>query len=547
MMSPSVRLRARAAAAALLLAGALLVPAGCTSVGPDYVKPDAHTTARYKEGPLDEKSRAFGWRGARPCNDCPRGPWWEVYGDPQLNALMVQVNLNNQNLMAAEAQYRAATASVRFSKSSLFPTVGVGAEASHARGSRTNTLGQHASSNGEHGAYGLPIQATYLVDLWGVVRRDIESNTASAQALYADMESLRLSYHSTLAQYYFAIRGLDAQRSVLEETVASYEYYLKLTRDRQEGGIASKSDVAEAETQLDTTRVRLIDLGVERAQYEHAVAVLIGKPPAMFSLKRTAPAPRLPTIPAGVPSDLLERRPDIAAAERRVAAANANIGVAIAAYFPSLTLGATGGPQSFKLEQLVNWESFAWSVGATLAQTLFDGGAREATRDAAKAEYQSTVALYRQTVLTAFQQVEDALSQIRILREAAAAQDKAVESSQRSLEVATDQYKAGVQGYLQVLVAQTVVLNNRLNAVLIRTRRLNATVQLIQALGGGWDTKYLPASAEVAAKPTKAQVDANASASNDALARTSPLPPPVRQPRPLPAASAASTGKGPAR
>ncbi|MEZ0299649.1 MAG: efflux transporter outer membrane subunit [Candidatus Methylacidiphilales bacterium] len=503
-----------------ILLAVLALPTGCT-VGPDYKRPDAPMTATYKEGPLDEKSRAFGWRGARPCSGVARGPWWEVYGDPQLNALMAQVNLNNQNILAYEAQFRAATASVRLSTSAFFPTLGAGASTAHSRGSRNNTLGQASSSNGEHGSYSLPLQATYLVDLWGAVRRDVESGTASAQAVYADLESLRLSIHSQLAQYYFALRGVDAQRAVLEETVASYQTYLELTKTRQEGGIASKSDVAEAETQLDTTKVRLIDLGIERAQYEHAIAVLIGRPPAAFSIRRGPSRPSLPVIPTGLPSDLLERRPDIAAAERRVAAANADIGVAMAAYYPSLTLSANGGPESFKLEKLFDWNSFAWSVGATLAQTLFDGGAREAQRDIAKAQYQNTVALYRQTVLTAFQQIEDYLSQIRILREEAAAQDKAVASSQRSLDVATEQYKAGIQGYLQVIIAQSVVLNNKLNAVAIRTRRFNATVLLIQGLGGGWDTRGLPTPAEVKAKPSKEGVEEAATASDKALYRQS--------------------------
>ena len=452
---------------------------GCV-VGPDYVKPTVITPEAYKE--------VDGWKMAQPQDDLSRGAWWEIYGDPQLNALEEQVDISNQNLVVAEATYRQARALVREARASYFPTVTVGTSVTRSR-----TPGAVPSTVTD---YSLPLDVSWELDVWGRIRRTVESNQASAQASAGDLESARLSFQAELAQDYFQLRALDAQTQLLDATVAAFEKSLELTKNRYASGVASQADVVQAETQLKTTQAQAIDVGVQRAQLEHAIALLIGKPASTFSLPTAPLATAPPDIPVGVPSALLERRPDIAAAERRVAAANAQIGVAEAAFFPTVTLSASGGFESTSLAKLLTWPMRFWSVGASISETVYDGGLRRAQTDFARAGYDASVGTYRQTVLTAFQAVEDNLAALRILAEEARAQDEAVKDAQKSVTLTTNQYKAGTVNYLNVITTQTIALTDETTAVQIRGRRMSAAVLLIQALGGGWHVADLPSAAK---------------------------------------------------
>jgi len=478
------------------VAGIMALPlllASCM-VGPDYSQPTTAVPTAYKEqGP---------WKKAQPKDDMIRGPWWEMYHDPQLNALEAQVNISNQNVLQAEAQFREAAAAVKVARAGLFPTITANPAYTASQSSQSLTKG--GSSGGKHGVnslYNLPLQATYMVDVWGAVRRSIEANSTTAQASFAALENARLSYQATLAEDYFNLRGIDAQEKLLQTTVISYQKYLELTTNRYKSGIASQGDVAQSTTQLDNAKAQLIDLGVARAQYEHAIATLIGKPASQFSLGKLPLAATPPRIPVGVPSILLERRPDIAEAERNVASANASIGVATAAYYPSITISGVAGLESIQLSQLFSGPSFFWSVGPVLAQTLFNGGATHGQVQEARANYEATVAAYRQTVLTAFQQVEDGLSGLRILADEQVVAEEAVKSSQQSLDIATNLYKAGTQGYLEVIVANATALSDQLASVRIQTNRMTTSVLLVEALGGGWDKSQMPGPAGVADVP----------------------------------------------
>ena len=463
-----------------LTAVVLLLCTGCM-VGPDYFKPSAPMTAAYKE---DQ-----GWKLARPSDTIPRGKWWEIFGDPQLNALEEQVSEANQNVKVAEARFRQARALIGFFRAGLFPTVSAGASVSSLRDS---TKTQPPSSGASTRDFLLTGDVSYELDLWGRIRRSVTSARAEAQATAADLESARLSIQAELAFDYLELRSADAQQRLLNDTVQAFKEALQLTINRFEGGAAPKSDVAQAQTQLETTQVQATDIGVQRAQLEHAIAVLIGKPPAEFSLP---PAPldlQPPDIPAGLPSELLERRPDIAAAERRVAEANEQIGIAKAAYFPTVTLNALLGFESSSIRNFGGWQSFLWAVGSSLAQTIFDGGRRRATSEAALVSYDATVASYRQATLDAFQQVEDNLAALRILEQETQQQERAVVSARESLQLFTNRYKGGVDNYLQVITAQTVALANERNQVDIMRRRMDASVLLVKALGGGWNVADLP-------------------------------------------------------
>jgi NodT family efflux transporter outer membrane factor (OMF) lipoprotein len=461
-------------------AGLLLLANACM-VGPKYQRPAAPAPVAFKEAP------PAGWKEAQP-NDALRGKWWEIYHDPRLNALEEQVAISNQNVLAAAAQFEAAKASVRVARAGQFPTV---TAAPSATGARTG-------ASGAKGLYTLPIDlVAYQVDIWGAIRRGVAANSAVAQASAAQLENARLLYQAELAADYFQIQGLDASRQLLEATVKSYEQYVQLTQDRFDGGVASKGDVALAQTQLETVRAQTVELGVERAQFEHAIAVLTGKPPSDLSIPATPNQAPPPVSTIGIPSALLERRPDVAAAERQVAFANEQIGIATAALYPSLTIGAAAGLQSSVLGDLFTWPSRFWSVGPQLAQTLFDTGRRRAQIRVTQATYDATAADYRQTVLTALQQVEDSLAQLRILAEEALITDRAVAAAQQSLEISTIQYRGGLANYLQVITAQTSALQNQRTAVDLLTRRMVASVSLIQALGGGWDASQLPSSQDV--------------------------------------------------
>jgi NodT family efflux transporter outer membrane factor (OMF) lipoprotein len=489
---------------------------GACSVGPDYVPPTAPSAVSYRE------SEAF--KPANPRDDMIRGKWWEIYHDPQLNALEEQVDISNQNVLMYEAQFREAAAAVKVARSAYYPTLtasptftlsqsstngrgGSGGKSGGTTGVVTGT-GSTVTTTGSGGGgsdiskfYELPASASYLVDIWGSVRRTVEANTDTAQASFAQLENAKLSYQSTLAEDYFELRGLDAEKELLEKTVKSYQDYLNITENQYKAGIAAQGAVASAQAQLGAAQVQLTDLGVTRAQYEDAIAVLIGKPAPNFSIAYDPLKSLPPKIPSGVPSELLQRRPDIAAAERDVASANATIGVNVAAYYPQLTLTGTAGLEAIELTQLFSGPSFFWSVGPTIAQTLFDGGKIHGQVQEAQASYDATVATYRQTVLTAFQQVEDSLAGLRILQEESGAEDTTVKAAQQSLSIALNEYQAGTEDYLFVITAQSTALSDEINAVNLRTREMTTSVQLIQALGGGWDISRLPGISGVADVP----------------------------------------------
>jgi len=469
--------------AVLALAGVMMLTGGC-AVGPNYRRPAAPTPQVFKEPPPE------GWKQAQPNAGAIRGKWWEIYNDPQLNVLEEQVSISNQNVLAAAAQYREARDAVRIARSGLFPTATTSPTVTNQRTPATPT---------NQTVYDLPFDVSYQADVWGSIRRNLTASYANAQVSAADLENARLSFQAQLAEFYFELHGLDGDADLLQRTVKAYEEYLKLTQDRFELGVASGADVAQAKTQLDTTRAQLIDLGVQRAQFDHAVAILIGKPPAELSIPAMVLKTPPPAVPIGVPSALLERRPDIAASERQMAAANEQIGIAKAAFFPSLLLSASGGFQSTSFSQWLTWPSRFWAVGPQVAETLFDAGKRHAQLDLERAAYDATVANYRQTVLTAFQQVEDNLAALRILEQEAAAEDAAVADAEESLAISTDQYKAGIATYLQVITAQTFALQDERAAVDILTRRMTASVLLIEALGGGWDASQLPTRTEILA------------------------------------------------
>ena len=475
---------------AFAVAPALLVLAACT-VGPNYVRPTADTPAAFKE--------MEGWKKAQPRDQELRGKWWEAFNDPLLNDLEGQVSVSNQNLAQAAAQFRQARALVQSARAGYLPTVSGGA--SVTRGQSSSTLGSPNQTQGSRSpstSYSLSADAVWEADLWGRVRRTVESNQAAAQASAADLEALRLSVQADLAQNYFQLRALDAQKQLFDDTIAAYQRSLTLTQNQYAAGVVAKVDVIQAQTQLRTTQAQALDIGVQRAQLEHAIALLIGKPASTYSLAVAPFTANPPVLPVGMPASLLERRPDIAAAERRMAAANAQIGAAEAAYYPSLTLSASGGFQSSSFSNWLTAPSRFWSLGPALAQTLFDGGLRRAQTDQAIAAYDANVAGYRQTVLTGFKEVEDNLAALRILEEEAAIQDEAVQNARQSVALTTNQYKAGIVSFLNVVTVQATALANERTAVDILNRRLAASVLLIKALGGGWTASDLPASDELA-------------------------------------------------
>lgn len=459
----------------------VLMLGGCT-VGPKYVRPTAEVPSNYKETPQNFKQ-------AQPSDQIAKGEWWEIYNDPQLNTLEEQIAVSNQTLKAAQSQYLEARAAVRIARSQFFPAVtgGISATQNHQSSNRTN-----ASSNTNYQDYVLPADVSYEPDLWGRVRRLVEASRSEAQASAADLANVNLSLHAELAMDYFELRGLDAEKQLLDSTVSSYEKALDLTQSRYQGGVATAVDVAQAKTQLETTRAASIDVEVSRAAFEHAIALLVGRPASTFSL---APLPLNtppPPMPPGVPSDLLQRRPDIAAAERSVEAANAQIGVAKAAYYPNVTLSATGGFESGVLGTFIQGPSGFWSLAGSAAELIFDGGQRRGVTEQVKDAYDVSVDNYRQTVLTAFQEVEDNLSALRFLQDEATTESAAVEAAQRSLDLSTTRYKGGVTNYLEVTTAQSAALSDEVTALNILIRRMSASVRLIEAIGGGWDVSQIP-------------------------------------------------------
>ena len=464
---------------------------GACTVGPKYHKPTVPTPPVYKErGPVASEQEA-GWKTAQPGDDhMTRGKWWETFNDPQLNALEEQVNISNQNLKVAEAQFRQARALVRSNRAAYYPTISTGPSITATHPSANRSI--RTVRAGTFADYVFPMDLSYEADAWGRVRQTVEESRANAQAAAADLETIRLSLQAELAVDYFEMRALDSQKQLLDSTVAAYEKALELTTNRYKSGVASGAEVAQAETQLETTQAQAIDLGVQRAEFEHAVAVLVGQPASDFSAQAAPITLRLPEIPVGLPSELLERRPDIAAAERRVAAANAQIGVAKTAYFPVLTLAGSSGFESTAISDWLSWPSRLWSVGPSLVETLFDGGRRRALSEQAQAAYEATVASYRESVLTAFQEVEDNLAAMRILADEDQKQEAAVKAAQRSLALSLNRYKGGVVSYLEVVTAQSAALANERAAVDVSRRRMAASVQLVKALGGGWEASNLP-------------------------------------------------------
>ena len=482
--SPKAPLRVLIAIAALQLTGCV--------VGPKYHAPAIQAPAAYKE--------VGDWKPAQPNDQNLGGTWWTIFQDPQLDALEQEINVGNQNLKAADAQYRQARATLRYYRADYYPTVTAGFSATRTRTSANRPPPNSIFNGITYNDFVLPFDVSYQADVWGRVRRNVESYREQAQASAADLATVNLSLHADLAVDYFQARSLDAEEQLLNSTVQQYEQALELTENRFQGGIASEVEVQQAKTILQTTRAAAIDVSVLRAQYEHAVAILIGKPPEEFSLPPlplTAPPPH---VPISVPSELLERRPDIAAAERRVASANAQIGVAKAAYYPLINLSASGGFESSIITTLVNGPSGLWSIGLSAVGTVFDVGRRRSLNDQARAAYDYQVAAYRENVLTGFQQVEDNLAAVRILENEAKVQDEAVAAAQRSLELSTTRYKGGVTSYLEVITAQNAALADEVTAVNILGRRMASTVLLIQALGGGWDRSSLPERPECCGK-----------------------------------------------
>ena len=477
-------------AGAALLIAALLLFSACTP-GPKYAKPAVPTPPAYKELAPSAAGPQSEWKASQPQDQVIRGKWWEIFNDPQLNLLEERVDVSNQNLKIAEAQFRQARDLIRINRSGLYPTVSAG----------PNITGEQLSKNAPNsgpqyghvqGDFVLPFDLSYEVDAWGRIRRTIEASMANAQASAADLETARLSIHAELAADYFSLRGLDALKQLLDSTVIAYQKALDFNTNRYNGGLAAKVEVAQAETQLETTQAQDIDVGVQRAQFEHAIATLLGQSASTFSIPVSPLDTPPPPIPAGVPSDLLQRRPDIASSERRVAAANAQIGVAMTAYYPTLTLSAAAGLEGSSIANWFAWPSHFFAVGPTLLETLYDAGRRHAFTDQAWAAYDANVASYRQNVFTAFQEVEDNLAALRILEEESRKQSQAVHSAEVSLALSTNRYKGGLVTYLEVITAQSAALSDEQTAVNILTRRMNSSVFLIKALGGGWDVSKLP-------------------------------------------------------
>jgi len=473
----------------LSTAGALvaaLVLGGCKEVGPNYKAPAMPAPPAYSDD-----GHNGNWSSAAPADGANRGDWWAIYQDEELNGLEQRCATANQNIAAALHAYEQAHDLVRENKASLYPTVSIGGSATRNRISETKPLHTPGTPT-NYWDFLIPLTISWEPDFWGGIRRQIESSAASAQASAADLANTRLSLQGMLAVTYLQIRGIDLQAQLLRSTLDSFEQTLKLTQDRMKGGLASQSDVEQAETQLEQTRAQLINLGVQRAQSEHAIAVLVGEPAVNFHITENPMTGDPPSIPTGIPSQILQRRPDIAGAERRVASANALIGVAKAAYYPNVTLGAGGGVESDLISQVFNAGSAMWNAGPTASETIFDAGRRKAQVDYAVAQREQATALYRQQVLSAFRDVEDQLAALRVLEEEATVTGRAVASAKRSTELSTMRYKRGLATYLEVLTNQTIELNNERTAASLVTERIVASAQLQIALGGGWNSTQLP-------------------------------------------------------
>lgn len=470
---------------ALALASLL---ASCTP-GPKYAKPTVPVAPAYSEAPPDSFKEANGWTPARPADAELKGTWWELFRDEQLDVLEEQVQPANQTLRAAEANFRQARTLIAIDRSALYPTVSAGPSIASNRISGYSPTG---AQNYQYGLFSLPVSVSWDADFWGRIRHTIATAREQYQASAADLENTKLQLETELAVDYFEAHSVDAEKQLLDDTVVAYQKALQLTQNRYVGGVASKAEVAQSQTQLEQTQAQDIDLGTARAHYEHAIAVLIGKTPEEFRLPVMALHAEPPPVPIGIPSQLLQRRPDIASYERQIAAANEQIGIARTAYYPDLVIGATSG---FEAGSIVNWFSWParfWSVGPQLLQTIYDAGRRRAQVTSALAGYDVAVANYRQSVLTAFQEVEDNLAALRVLEQESAKQHEATLAAENSLQLTTNRYKGGLVTYLDVVTAQTIALTNERTEVDILRRRMDASVELIKALGGGWEVSKLP-------------------------------------------------------
>ncbi len=466
------------------------------SIGPKYARPSTPVPPAYKE--LAAPAVNGDWKSAQPRDDAARGKWWESFNDGQLNELEESLNISNQGIAAAAANVLAARALIREARAQYFPTVTAAPAITNSR--LSTGFGKPLGIT--YTNYSFPFDASWEPDLWGRIRATVKANSFAAQVSVADLENVRLSAEAELAADYYQLRGQDALKQIFDSTVSAYQEALELTRDLYTAGLGNDEAVAQAEAQWKATQAQDTNLGVLRAQYEHAIALLAGQPASTFAVPAEALKPSPPSIPAGLPSELLERRPDIAAAERAVAQANAQIGIAKTAFFPNLTLSASAGFQSLSIAKWIEWPSRIWSVGPSLAETIFEGGLRRATVQQYQAAYDQTVANYRQTVLTAFQQVEDNLAALRILANVIEQQDSAVDSADRSLQEADVRYRAGIDPYLNVIAAQTTLLIDQQTAVNLRMQQMVASVQLIKALGGGWDASQIPSPEELGRKPS---------------------------------------------
>ncbi|WAE64137.1 efflux transporter outer membrane subunit [Stutzerimonas sp. R40042] len=477
-----------------IAAAVLALSLSACTLGPDYQRPELPVAAEFKQ--------AEGWKPASPADVLARGEWWRLYGDAELDALVGRLNVDNQNLAAAEAQFRQARALVRGARSQLFPILSGSAGVTRsAQGSGSSDTSGGSFGSGVSESYEAGLSASWEADIWGRLRRNLEANRASMQASAADLAAVRLSLQAELVQTYLQLRVIDEHQRLLDQTVAAYARSLRLTENQYRAGIVPKSDVTQAQTQLKSTQAQAIDLRWQRAQMEHAIAVLIGVAPSELDIAVREDIPALPGVPLAVPSQLLERRPDIAAAERQVMAANANIGVAEAAWYPDLTLSASGGYRNSSFSDLFSVPNRFWSLGPQLALTLLDFGSRRAELERAEASYDQTVATYRQTVLDSFREVEDYLVQLRVLEEEAVVQREALEAAQESLRLIENQYRAGTVDFLSVATVQTTALNNERTNLTLLGDRLTASVLLIAALGGGWDSAQLDQSPTAAASP----------------------------------------------
>ena len=511
--------RVSPAMCALSVAVLCSIMAGC-NVGPKYIPPATTAPAAFKESPTQFKE-TDGWTVAQPQDATLRGKWWEIYNEPELNALEEELNIDNQNIRQYFENFMEARALVREARSQYFPTVSIGP--SYTRSQTSSNI--VSAANGNAGTSGgttttttttggnqsqvfvLPLEASWEPDLWDKVRNTVRASQYSAQLSAADLENERLTEQASLAEYYFEIRGQDALQQLLNDTVEADKKAVESEKARYDNGVDDQISLVEAQTTLESAQSAAINAGVARAQYEHAIAMLVGKQASSFSVPVRALITAPPPIPVGIPSQLLERRPDVAAAERNMASANAQIGVAYAAYYPALTLSGSSGFESSALKNLLTWPSRFWSVGPSISETVYDGGLRRATVNQYIATYDANLAAYRQSVLNAFQQVEDYLAEVRILSQQVLRQQEAVDSAQTFLKLETARYDAGIDPYIDVVTAQTTLLSNQETLTNIKVEEMTASVQLIAALGGGWDRSQLPTPTQVTLKPAKAETE----------------------------------------